>query len=735
MRLSSRGVSLFTPLVGLMLFMITVMFIINMQTTSTLRTEEALDISDTQRVGDLISAMRTDGLQSIIAGVRQSYANYFDSLECGKGMYIDEELIGEKKDWEDIENDFIEKDIISEAGIINGISGELSGRLRYVNAQLPYKDYFITLKSGSAGVWYEVMQQTLAADGVDAYKIIDCDSSKDCENGSFYLILDTSAISEETFSKMPAIELERQEETKVEPLLPQGRRIPIYVQFRLFKGLANATETYKKIQANQEDVFGSSYNDGIKFGACELGKCGTVSNPWESQDSWCVDGYPGNVTFFILGSKKANVPNELCTNIPGSYRDFDATQRVGDYSFEVSGKYDAYNPQYAMEEVTKNAICYLAAQAVSEDDGMKPLPNDELEASPTEFVNCGQITSGATYIGDEGDLKYFDVSGGAISMNGLAFAFQDDRIVSFDPYEEIGTNGKYRSKRICAEDCSAFSIVTGLIPSYELDALIESTFGATAGGVIPKGCVQDHLKDTDIEIGERYAYCARPYTLRNTCFAVRDTKTEHSWGSTITDYYFEMHMKPDNYEVNFAEAKITDERAAEAGSISCSALNDGGDCSTEYADVMCVHNMVRNWPGLEYYPPEYEEMCAPPQNGSCTRNASGSDALSKCEDAAAAYADAYKANQDCVKKCFTDYDTCKEGCTDAENPSACLDQCQEIENECKAFCMDTLTTTEEQDKYYDCTYSTDTFIGLGNNWRSDPDEMMETCGGAATIWG
>ncbi|MBR9707599.1 MAG: hypothetical protein GOV15_04140 [Candidatus Diapherotrites archaeon] len=629
--MNKKGFALFTPLLGMMLVLITATLIINMQGTEEVRIQEGIQIRATEETGDLISSIRADALQSVIAGTREAYFNFLNGLSCEDGILINEKVFKDNASWEEIQNDFIEKDLISQAGIISRISGQVSSKLKLVNARLPFHEKFLTFQGGAPGIWRKVMEDTLTESGRDSYRIIDCESAEDCKDGSFYLILDTSLLSPDTIAGLPKLELEEEKESKVEPLLPINVKIPIYVQFRLFKALAKAKVFYDALEdpVNEQKLFGlpgDSHTRKINapmLGVCDLKKCSTRFDPWSGEENTCVDSFDGSISGLRtkLKDKDAKVPYGLCPTKPDELREIDFSQGFDGRQLTVYGKYMASDPERAVAELEKLSFCTLAADVMAIDDKMGPIPDQYMNpGTERSFIGCGGLSAGGQYT-EQGFPQEWSVNDGPLNVQGLGFPLSKDntRITAFDAFETVsaGSRMQWKTKRVCAETCESASLTSAIgLPQEFLTGLGDAaTF---SGGVWNRECSSDRLR-SGINLSGEYTSCARPFTLQTMCMAFRDEKPTNMYGFNPVDFYFDIQFDPSSYEAAVADAKDWNDNALLEGSRACTADDLCGVVADNGQDYACVHGIVEDYIMLEYFPyPEYTESCAPVGYGPCS---------------------------------------------------------------------------------------------------------------------
>jgi len=173
-----------------------------------------------------------------------------------------------------------------------------------LHTEQAFGNYTISLESDVSElqqILKGMFQKSVAEDTF--FEVINCDAGSDdqidfeeCQNGSFYINLDVSLLTDEEYERLPQIRVESHTTGRVlkEPILPRGN-LRIYVPLRVFRAIAAAQDFSKGRTGYSGDTF-LGLNPEIneyKIGMCYSGYC----SPSPNINSPGPTEYPGTCPF------------------------------------------------------------------------------------------------------------------------------------------------------------------------------------------------------------------------------------------------------------------------------------------------------------------------------------------------------------------------------------------------------------------------------------------------------
>jgi len=258
----------------------------------------------------------------------------------------------------------------------NSLEGQFAGGKLFGN-------YSISLEAG-------LLKETLAkltsrsVDKGEFFEVVDCKPG-DCPNGTFYINLKLSELTNEEYENLPRIEVvDRSTGNKIKDVILPRTDFKIFVPLRVFKAIAHAssiahTPGVENTGADNGLFSAHTHNkfEAMALGICDYGYCSPRTNPYTPPAKRAVGGHT------CPGDQKGNENN--LRSVKGSFKG-----AVFEYDPD-----DSVNMNTKLQDLAITEICGLVGSAV----GLVPLEAEEkFKLVSVEGANCpdGKIRVSAT---------------------------------------------------------------------------------------------------------------------------------------------------------------------------------------------------------------------------------------------------------------------------------------------------------------------------------------------------
>lgn len=503
MGLSEKGF-MFTPALGIMLFVITLFAITSMLVLSNQQSAANLTIVQKTRMQELASNLNADVEQSIILATREAFYNYVSNSSCVNPIIEagpnNSDLFAPSSSVS-----FKEKEKIMTEYILGSGAGNVAGQImqntqaRFLgsvsaNENINYAqgNYLLTYNPAQmnalSAAANEITQGNLVtncisvnsceSDGI--IRIIKCDNQS-CQEGYFIMDLKFSQISEPVRNSLPTITISTEDAGVAMDIIPRTDR-QVIVPLRLYKSLWYANESFESMGDNADIFFGGAADEsnswmgkiedekGLRLGICDSG-CSAVAEKTDSNSPDCAHATGTN-------ARTACKDTVYLDSFPW---------QIGNNTLYPQGKkYDPTNPQKDFEPLLQTAICTATDLSGTVGDDFSLVNGTN---GPYDFDMCNEEHLYAL------DPSLYTLSYSAHAGTGI---FTDDQ------------SGEWDTRLVCYEN--------------------DSAVGAKCQTSKPK----------------EYLNCARATEI-NACIGLNDQKQGFTTGlSDGVDFFYRIYLKPEN---------------------------------------------------------------------------------------------------------------------------------------------------------------------------------------------
>ncbi len=438
--MNERAFNLFTALLALILIVLTSVLVSSMmQSESNTKTIISKLVNQSQ-LESMSRLVRADAFQSFNYTTRNKIEEWLSKPD-------NDFTIDEREKWEDW-------DLIVDE-FANDKFRNADAFARFLGDNLPssiteYDDKY----SGSYEIKVDFDRDSFiaavkevierSADDDDFFEIIDCDGTpQGCPNGSFYLNLKFSQVSQELYEKMPLVTVRdvRSGRELKDPVIPRND-LKIYMPIRIFRALAIMrgfmhSELEPMKMNSQYDIGFLSprfHNelDLMALGFCDYGYCAPRENPYfppqkKGIDSKYCPGYIGVSSIEVNGEFRGAPFEYKAGDKTSMERNLgDAVEtRLCDLSRELFLPYD--NPEFEIEsQLFKGEHCFISKMDIEGDttpskqimmEGAAPLNKTgpgsvyTVDAEPNHFENAAILCPNNFYLQEHRKIGVFYEAG------------------------------------------------------------------------------------------------------------------------------------------------------------------------------------------------------------------------------------------------------------------------------------------------------------------------------------
>ena len=404
MILNNKGFTLFTALISLILVSISLALVFNMIATE----ETYLDlIQDQASMSDLITMgdlAKADAFNSFLISLRSKWEEY-KSDENSKFTITRKQV---DMNWDDFVNNFVKVDFFEK-----NFAGYFAQSLLY---NLEYKQnppgYAITIKKDVGSMVDNVYQdnnsfnsiiEQIFIDGGQKVDIVDCDQEDDSCNGSFYLTLDTTQLSDSNYELLPIITVLRYKTNQViqRPIL--NRQVyKIYMPWRGFQAFRVARrmalgdaerEEIPAISENYNGLFDPALHNNLeqaRLGFCDPGTCSPRPGFFTTPETKGFNGQCNMVASVNLAG--ASTPSYLDVGPiePGSYDPKDSATMASAFDVLYRDVFEANLPDESSYGYTG---LIMKGDISNSDSNVLEIKVDTEGKETKKIVNNGPVTS------------------------------------------------------------------------------------------------------------------------------------------------------------------------------------------------------------------------------------------------------------------------------------------------------------------------------------------------------
>ncbi len=281
--MDERAFNMFTALVAFILIALSALLVQQMTASERTAYEVIRSIECKSEIKAISDMKRADTFQTFNYLLRYRIADFFGSSPT--------ELNMRGKDWDTLVHDFQTEKFGSNARnfanfTVTWLIALYSDMPAYYGKcgtyQIKTVDWGNRKEEMIDGL-EDVFKQNIEND--DFIEVIECENGDpyNCPSGAFYITLDLTQIEEETYDKLPAIEITNLNNGNMikEIILPR-RKFKIYVPVRIFKALAEV-HSFAKFPGNDYGFFSPRLHNELemmKLGYCDAGYCNPRTNPY-----------------------------------------------------------------------------------------------------------------------------------------------------------------------------------------------------------------------------------------------------------------------------------------------------------------------------------------------------------------------------------------------------------------------------------------------------------------------
>jgi len=378
--LNERAFNLFTALLALILIVLTSVLVSSMMQSESNTKTIISKLVNQSKLESMSRLVRADAFQSFNYTTREKIEEWLSRPD--NDFTIDEREKWE--DWDLIVDEFANDKFRNADAFARFLGDNLPSSItKYGDKYSGSYEIDVDFDRDSfIAAVKEVIERS--ADDDDFFEIIDCDGTpQGCPNGSFYLNLKFSQISQELYEEMPLLTVRdtRSGRELKDPVIPRND-LKIYMPIRIFRALATMrgfmhSELDSEMNSQYDKGFLSPrfHNelDVMALGFCDYGYCAPRENPYfpppnKGIDSKYCPGYLGAPSVDVNGEFRG-LPFEYKAGSKASMESSlgDAVKtRLCDLSRELLLPYD--DPEFGIDsQMFKGEECFISMTDIEKD--------------------------------------------------------------------------------------------------------------------------------------------------------------------------------------------------------------------------------------------------------------------------------------------------------------------------------------------------------------------------------
>ncbi len=478
--MNKKGFTLFTALVSFVLILLSAMLVQTMIKAERDRTEVISNIEEQAEMQAMADLTRAEALQTFNYTIRKRMEEYFSNPTNTIEIYPQE------NNFQEIQEKFAER-FFGAGGtgdqFINDMAVTITESMPSTKFIGPYE---ISVKFKGTGVTEqkEILFASLkelfkkSVEAGEFFEVVNCENGnpQDCL-GTFYLNLDTSDLSEETYESFPQIKVHNPRTQRIlqESIFPKGK-IKIYVPIRLFKAIAEARSLALEYEKETGNSWKTNYGlfsprihneiEEMKLGICDPSYCSLRTNPYVPPENKNMQIPCPNTTGFPVA--EINYPSVKCTTdllerglcFDSSGNPVAVGRKILSYSPNTAPNtteenlFDPNNQGKKISELAGKRLCKLIQENIA--------TGDYLDFDSADDFILGQDDSYA-FVCNLSDRKKVSMSIISTTRNSVKVDLQGAGSASLDPgfNRRYNANNNYGGTASCPQNSASNSLLWG----------------------------------------------------------------------------------------------------------------------------------------------------------------------------------------------------------------------------------------------------------------------------------
>jgi len=389
--ISKKGFTLFTALISLLLVSISLALIFNMINTEETYLQLIQDQSSMSDLMTVADIARADAFNSFIITLRSTWEDYKSRDSAQFQMYrkhID-------MNWNEFVDDFAKVTFFERnfagyfaRGLLHNLKYTQNPPGYYINIEektglVVNTDGNITIQDELDANTFEQIVVDMFKDGGEKVDIVDCEQDSDSCNGSFFLTLDTTKLSDENYELLPIVTVRKTKTNQVIQRPVLSRQIyKIYIPWRGFQAFRIARRLVIENDAEKKSNPATEYHEGM-FSP-------KIHNTLEqARLGFCDPGICAPRTNFFSFPAKTGVSDSLCNAISNQNIDTSNLPNTLPSILLNLGPYDIYNKEDINSKFTELYKATLQKTLETRNQPITYDPKLEMDGAPfgTEGYN------------------------------------------------------------------------------------------------------------------------------------------------------------------------------------------------------------------------------------------------------------------------------------------------------------------------------------------------------------